>query len=122
MSNIHEEKRNWQFYIQDMIKFSEKILSYTNGLEQETFTAKTLVYDATLRNLELIGEAATHIPNDVRKVHLEIEWRSIIGIRNQLAHSYLGIDDDVIWNIIQIDLPDLLPKLHNLLNASKTDD
>ena len=87
MSNIHEEKRNWQFYIQDMIKFSEKILSYTNGLEQETFTAKTLVYDATLRNLELIGEAATHIPNDVRKVHLEIEWRSIIGTRNQLAQT-----------------------------------
>ena len=88
---------------------------------QEVFTAEKLVYDSTLRNLELIGEAATHIPHEVREVHLEIEWRDIIGTRNQLAHIYLGIDDDVIWDIIQADLPNLLPKLHNLLNTTKED-
>ena len=61
MSDIHEEERSWRLYIQDMIDFGEKVLSYTDGLDQEAFTAETLVYDATLRNLELIGEAATHI-------------------------------------------------------------
>ena len=70
MSDIHEEERSWRLYIQDMIDFGEKVLSYTDGLDQEAFTAKTLVYDATLRNLELIGEAATHIPSevDVRRI------------------------------------------------------
>lgn len=121
MSKIHKEERSWHLYIQDMIDFAEKILPYTNELDQETFITETLVYDATLRNLELIGEAATHVPNEIREVHLEIEWRDIIGTRNQLAHSYLGIDDDVIWDIIQIDLPNLLPKLHNLLNTTKED-
>ena len=121
MSDIHEEERSWRLYIQDMIDFGEKVLSYTDGLDQETFTAETLVYDATLRNLELIGEAATHIPSEVREVHLEIQWRDIIGTRNRLAHSYLGIDDDVIWDIIQTDVPNLLPALRNLLNTTNED-
>ena len=121
MSDIHEEERSWRLYIQDMIDFGEKVLSYTDGLDQEAFTAETLVYDATLRNLELIGEAATHIPSEVREVHLEIQWRDIIGTRNRLAHSYLGIDDDVIWDIIQTDVPNLLPALRNLLNTTNED-
>ena len=121
MSDIHEEERSWRLYIQDMIDCGEKVLSYTDGLDQETFTAETLVYDATLRNLELIGEAATHIPSEVREVHLEIQWRDIIGTRNRLAHSYLGIDDDVIWDIIQTDVPNLLPALRNLLNTTNED-
>ena len=121
MSDIDEEERSWRLYIQDMIDFGEKVLSYTDGLDQEAFTAETLVYDATLRNLELIGEAATHIPSEVREVHLEIQWRDIIGTRNRLAHSYLGIDDDVIWDIIQTDVPNLLPALRNLLNTTNED-
>ena len=121
MSDIHEEERSWRLYIQDMIDFGEKVLSYTDGLDQEAFTAETLVYDATLRNLELIGEAATHIPSEVREVHLEIQWRDIIGTRNRLAHSYLGIDNDVIWDIIQTDVPNLLPALRNLLNTTDED-
>jgi len=54
--------REWYFYVEDMILFSEKILSYTKELEQLEFESNSLIYDATLRNLELIGEAATHIP------------------------------------------------------------
>ena len=73
-------------------------------------------YDATLRNLELIGEVATHIPDAVRQVHPNIQWRSIKDTRNHLAHNHLGIDDDIIWNIIQTDIPNLLPALRNLLD------
>ena len=54
--------REWRFYIQDMIDFAERILSYSAGLDQESFVADERTYDATLRNLELIGEAATHHP------------------------------------------------------------
>ena len=53
--------REWRFYVDDMIASGEKVLSYTAGLDQQAFTANTLVYDATLRNLELIGKAATHV-------------------------------------------------------------
>lgn len=104
-------RRQWRFYLDDMIGFAEKALAYTGGLDQAGFAAGGLTYDATLRNLELIGEAATHIPDEIRAVHPEIPWRMIIAIRNRLIHGYLGIDDDTIWSLIQDDLPGLLPLL-----------
>lgn len=103
--------REWRFYIEDMIDFAEKALAYTEGLTQEQFVADGLTYDATLRNLELIGEAATRIPEDVRTHFDGVPWRMIIGTRNRLIHAYLGIDDDVVWSIIQDDLASLIVDL-----------
>ncbi len=118
MSDAGREGRPWRFYIQDMIDFSEKVLAYTEGLDQETFVASGLTYDATLRNLQLIGEAATHIPDEVRQAQPEIPWHAIIGTRNRLAHSYLTISDSIIWGIIQEAVPDLLPALRSLLEST----
>ena len=118
MSNTDQGMREWRFYIQDMIEFSEKALSYTEGMDRDAFIADGLTYDATLRNLELIGEAATHIPSEVREAYPEIPWRAIVGARNRLAHAYLGIRDDVIWTIIQDAVPKLLPALRNLLDTT----
>lgn len=115
-------QREWHFYLNDMIEFAEKVLTYTKGLDQAGFLENELTYDATLRNLELIGEAATHIPNEVRNAHPEIPWRMIIATRNRLIHGYLGIDDDTLWSIIQDDVPELLPVLEALkTEAGKTE-
>lgn len=78
------------------------------------FIASGLNYDATLRNLELIGEAATHIPDAVRAANPQIPWRLVIATRNRLIHGYLGIDNDTLWSIIQGDIPALLPLLRTL--------
>lgn len=59
-------EREWRFYLDDMIRFAENVMTYSSGLDQATFVSTGLNYDATLRNLELIGEAATHIPDEVR--------------------------------------------------------
>ena len=64
--------REWHFYIDDMICFARKALAYTIEMDQETFIVTEINYDATLRNLELIGEAATHIPNEIRATHPEV--------------------------------------------------
>jgi len=107
-------ERAWEFYIEDMIRFAENVLSYTEGLNQDKFVATSLNYDATLRNLELIGEAATHIPDDIRNAHSDIPWRMIIATRNRLIHAYLGIDNDTIWSLIEDDVPELLKALKQL--------
>ena len=107
-------EREWQFYIDDMIRFAENVLTYTSGLEQDAFVASGLNYDATLRNLELIGEAATHIPDKIREANPSIPWRQIIATRNRLIHAYLGIDNDTLWSIIKDDVPDLLNELKKL--------
>jgi uncharacterized protein with HEPN domain len=94
---------------------SGKTASY--GLGSDAFfhlhetAANGLIHDATLRNLELIGEAATHVPDEIRTAHPEIPWRMIVAFRNRLIHGYLGIDDDTLWSIIQDDVPTLLPML-----------
>ena len=110
--------REWRFYLTDMIDFTEKVIAYTDGLDQTGFVSSGLTYDATLRNLELIGEAATHIPADIQKSHSEIPWRMVIATRNRLIHGYLGIDNDTLWSIIREDVPDLLPHLYRLLDST----
>jgi uncharacterized protein with HEPN domain len=108
---FESEQREWRFYLDDMITFAEKVLTYSDGLDQQTFVSSGLNYDATLRNLELIGEAATHIPDSVRQAYDQISWRQVIATRNRLIHGYLGIDNDTLWSIIQDDVPDLLQQL-----------
>ncbi len=116
MSDRSKVKRAWRFYLLDMIQFAEKVQAYTDGMDQQTFVESGLTYDATLRNLELIGEAATHIPNDVREDHPEIPWRLVVATRNRLIHAYLGIDQDTVWSVVQEDVPELLSMLRKLLD------
>lgn len=110
-------EREWHFYLEDMIRFAEKVLAYTSGMDQAKFVSSALIYDATLRNLELVGEAATHIPDKVRKASPFISWRMIIATRNRLIHGYLGIDDDTLWSIITDEIPELLSSLDKLVKT-----
>lgn len=107
-------EREWRFYIDDMIRFASRVLSYTSGMDQDAFVATPINYDATLRNLELIGEAATHVPEAIRAQNPEIPWRMIIATRNRLIHAYLGIDNDTLWSIIRDDVPTLVQALKRM--------
>ena len=107
-------EREWRFYLDDMLRFAEDVLKFTEGFDQPRFVATDLNYDATLRKLELIGEAATHIPTEVREANPGIPWRLIIATRNRLIHAYLGIDNDTLWSIIRDDVPALRDELKQL--------
>lgn len=115
---MSDPQRAWRFYLDDMIGFAERVLSYTHGFDQAGFEASALNVDATLRNLELIGEAATHIPEAVRAQHPQIPWRMIVATRNRLIHGYLGIDNDTVWSIVRDEVPALLEKLRALRAAA----
>ena len=121
MSDAEPGHREWRFYVQDMIEFCNRALSYAAGLDQASFLADSRTYDATLRNLDLIGEAATHVPSGVREAHPDIPWRAIMGTRNRLAHGYLHISDNVAWTIIQDPIPELVTSLQALLDTSDED-
>lgn len=99
-----------------MISFAEKVLAYTEGLDHAVFVASGLNYDATVRNFELIGEAATHIPIEIQKTYRAVLWRQVIATRNRLIHGYLGIDNDTLWSIIKDDVPTLMMQLHHISN------
>ena len=120
MCNGEQTSREWRCYVRDMMEFGERVLSYTRGLDRDSFVTDRRTYDATIRNIELIGEAATHVPPDVRESHPDVPWREIIGARNRLAHGYLRIADSVIWSIVHDAIPDLLPKLRRILGSGES--
>ena len=107
-------QREWHFYLDDMIGFAERVMEYTDGLDQTEFVERAMTYDATVRNLELIGEAATRIPQSVRDAATQIPWRQIVATRNRLIHAYLGIDNDTLWSVIRDDVPALVQALRRL--------
>lgn len=111
-------QREWGFYISDMIAFAEKVVAYTNGLDQEKFVSCGLNYDAIMRNLSMVSEAATHIPDHIRTFASEINWQQYIGAHNRLIHNYWGINNDIVWDIIQDEIPVLIKQLHALKKAA----
>jgi uncharacterized protein with HEPN domain len=110
-------EREWRFYLEDMLRFAEKVETYSAGLDRMAFEEHELKYDAILRNLELIGEAATHVPSEVREAHASIPWRQIVATRNRLIHGYLGIDNDTLWSIVSDDVGPLIAQLRLLLKS-----
>jgi len=71
---------------------------------------------ASIKQLEIIGEAANHISTATKKLYPEVEWREIIGLRNILIHEYFGVDENVIWGIIVKDIPILKRQISSILN------
>ena len=107
-------RRSWHFFLDDIVAFANDVRRYTAGLDQPAFESNGLVFDATLRKLELIGEAARNIPEEVRRLAPGIPWRQIIATRNRIVHAYLGIDNDTIWSILRDDLPGLIAEVEAL--------
>lgn len=93
--------REWRMYVRDMVECCNRITAYSQGLTKLVFEHHGLAYDAIVRNIELLGEAARHIPPEIRDKAPVIEWQKIIALRNILIHGYFGIDDDILWDVVQ---------------------
>ena len=120
MSDPHHNRMP-RFSIQDMIEFCERISDYTAGYEKEPFIEDSLVYDATLRNLELIGDATAHVSQSVRDGFPAVPWQELVGLRNRLVHGYESIDNDNIWWLVRDAVPKLLRALRDLIHATSED-
>jgi uncharacterized protein with HEPN domain len=103
--------RDWRSYLGDMLVACERVSRYVGGRSREAFLADELVYDAVVRNLEILGEAAKHIPDDVKVRMPDVAWREISGMRDWLAHAYFKINSDVLWNAVDREVPLLLGSL-----------
>jgi len=73
--------------------------------DQTAFVASGINYDATIRNLEILGEAIGKLPLHITRQQPQIPWRFITDFRNRLAHGYFGIDNDIVWDVIENHLP-----------------
>jgi uncharacterized protein with HEPN domain len=108
--------RNEQMYLSDILDSCSKIQSFTENVTRNELIEDVKTYDAVVRNLEIIGEAAKHISDDTRKQLPGIQWRKIAGLRDILTHDYFGIDNDILWDIVQNKLPLLQKTVQQFLN------
>ena len=91
--------------LQHILDAIGQIEIYTDGVDFEHFASNKMMFDATLRQLEIIGEACNRLSNELIQNNKDVYWARIIGLRNLVIHEYFGIDDLTIWNIIKLNLP-----------------
>lgn len=111
---MSKSKRSWKLFLLDMLECINKALLYVQGLELVQFVTDDKTQDAVVRNLEILGEAAKRIPEEVKRDHPEIPWAQIVGMRNRLVHGYFAIDPRVVWEIVSNELPKLRDDLQKL--------
>ena len=107
--------RRWRFRLRHIIDAIEKIHDYVGGMSLEAFLADSKTSDATLRNLEIIGEAARLVPEQIASRHQQVPWAEMRAMRNIVAHEYDRVNLQTIWDTIQNDLPPLVPLLQQVL-------
>ncbi len=107
--------RNPRLYLEDILQSCNKIQRYTAGLSLDLFIQNDLIYDAVLRNLEIFGEAAKGVPDEIRLTHPSVEWRKITGFRDIVAHQYFSMSDSIIWDVIINKIPELKTQIARIL-------
>jgi uncharacterized protein with HEPN domain len=100
--------------IQHMIDAAERIVAFTDEISKDQFLKDEKLNLAVVRLFEILGEAANNISDDLREKYHDVPWSEIAGVRNRLIHGYFDVDLNIVWQIIQQDVPPLLSRLHNI--------
>ena len=107
--------RDLRLYLEDMRDCCSKVLRYTEGMTLKQLMSDEKTFDAVMRNLEITGEAARHVPDELKGRHADVEWRKIAGFRDIAIHAYPTIDEEIVWDIVQHKVPQLLEQVERIL-------
>ena len=109
-------KRGPQEYLADMREAIVRIQGYTSAITYGQFLADSKTQDAVIRNIEILGEAAKHLPPTLTGTHQDIAWKSIAGMRDKLVHDYFGVNLDILWDVVTTKLPVLLKQIDDIVH------
>lgn len=112
-------KRADKEYLRDILIACENITEYIAGYNFNMFLDDRKTQDAVLRNIEIIGEAVKSISDTTKKKYTMIEWKEIARTRDKLIHSYFGVDLDVVWDIITVDIPELQEQIKKIIKEEE---
>ena len=111
--------RDSRLYLEDILEAIRRVRLLTAGMDPIQFREDWRTQDATLRNLEILGEAVKHLPGDLTSLHPDVAWKNIAGFRDFLAHAYFGVDDQIVWDIISTKLEPLEAAVQALLRHQR---
>lgn len=109
-------RRDDRLLLEDMLEHARLACEAAHGRSRADLDSDPVFRAACERFVEIVGEAASNVCEEFRAAHAEIPWRQIVGTRNILAHGYAQIDLDILWDIIAVNLPDLIAKLEEKLD------
>ena len=101
--------------LNDMLDAAQKAISFAEGRTRQDLDTDEMLALALVRLLEIIGEAAKYVPDEIQDAHSDVPWRQIGSTRNRLIHGYFSVDLDIVWAIIQKDLPPLVSQLERII-------
>ena len=112
--------RSFTDFLEDIRSAAMKAQAFVTGMGYDVFAADEKTVFAVVRALEIVGEAARRIPQEVRDRHPEVPWRSMSGIRDKLIHDYTSVNLEIVWKTVMDDLPALVPQIARIIQAEST--
>ena len=103
-------------YLRHILDETEYILHCSKNVSQDTFLNDQTLQRAFVRSIEIIGEAAKKVPEDIRQKYSHIQWRAMAGMRDKLIHGYFGVDYDIVWDVLENHIPVLAEVIDALLS------
>lgn len=113
-----EEERLYRDYLQDMLDTITKAFEFLGDMSLKEFERDDRTAFAVIRALEMLGEAARHIPEEVRSSHPDVPWSDMTGMRNVLIHDYLEVDLETVWLTVRNDLPGAEGKIRRMIEEA----
>jgi len=114
--------RSAALLLREILEAGALLERYTEGLTFEDFADDTEKQDAVIRRLLVLGEAVKGLPGELKARYADVPWREIAGARDIMVHEYFRVDLELAWDMVQVDLPDLVDQVSEILRAEGLED